>query len=229
MCRNFTHGPTTDLSQESLPLGLLSADGGFAAYVVELPMVRKKQQAPLAFKSASKLGDWLEKHHGTATELWVRIFKSDTGVPSVTWNDCVIESIRVGWIDGQMKPFDDMSYLQRLTPRKVNSNWSAKNCRHATTLIAEGRMLPAGLAQVEAAKSDGRWDTAYAGSADMTIPQDFLDALEDMPAAKAFFATLDRRNLYSIYYRLHTAKKPETRARRIAQIVAKLDRGEKFH
>jgi uncharacterized protein YdeI (YjbR/CyaY-like superfamily) len=192
-------------------------------------MVRKKQQAPLAFKNASKLGDWLEKHHGTATELWVRIFKSDTGVPSVTWNDCVIESIRVGWIDGQMKPFDDMSYLQRLTRRKVNSNWSAKNCRHATTLIAEGRMLPAGLAQVEAAKSDGRWDTAYAGSADMTIPQDFLDALEDMPAAKAFFATLDRRNLYSIYYRLHTTKKPETRARRIAQIVAKLDRGEQFH
>jgi uncharacterized protein YdeI (YjbR/CyaY-like superfamily) len=94
----------------------------------------------------------------------VRIFKSDTGVPSVTWNDCVIESIRVGWIDGQMKPFDDMSYLQRLTRRKVNSNWSAKNCRHATTLIAEGRMLPAGLAQVEAAKSDGRWDTAYAVS-----------------------------------------------------------------
>jgi uncharacterized protein YdeI (YjbR/CyaY-like superfamily) len=158
---NWHEVPTTDLSQESLPLGLLSADGGFAAYVVELPMVRKKQQAPLAFKNASKLGNWLEKHHGTATELWGRIFKSDMGVPSVTWNDCVIESIRVGWIDGQIKPFDDMSYLQRLTPRKVNSNWSAKNCRHATTLIAEGRMLPAGLAQVEAAKSDGRWDTPH--------------------------------------------------------------------
>ena len=90
-------------------------------------------------------------------------------------------------------------------------------------------MLPAGLAQVEAAKSNGRWDTAYAGSTDMTIPQDLLDVLEDMPAAKAFFATLDRRNLFSIYYRLQTAKKPETRARRIAQIVAKLGRGEKFH
>jgi len=192
-------------------------------------MVRKKQQAPLAFKNASRLADWLEKHHGTATELWVQIFKSDAGVPSVTWNDCIIESIRVGWIDGQKKPFDEMSYLQRLTPRKAKSGWSAKNCRHATALIAEGRMRPAGLAQVEAAKSDGRWDTAYAGSADMTIPQDFLDALEDMPAAKAFFTTLDRRNLFSIYYRLHTAKKPETRARRIAQIAAKLDRGEKFH
>jgi len=133
--------PTTDLSQESLPLG-------------------KKQQAPLAFQNASKLGNWLEKHHGTATELWVRVFKSDEGVPSVTWNDCVIESIRVGWIDGQKKLFDDISYLQRLTPRKVNSDWSAKNCHHATTLIAEGRMLPAGLVQVEAAKSNGRWGTA---------------------------------------------------------------------
>lgn len=192
-------------------------------------MVRKKHQAPLAFKSASKLGEWLEKNHRTAIELWVRIFKSDTGVASVTWNDCIIEAIRVGWIDGQKKPFDDTSYLQRLTPRKANSRWSAKNCRHASTLIAEGRMLPAGLVQVEAAKSDGRWDAAYAGSADMTIPQDFLDALDEMSAAKRFFATLDRRNLFSIYYRLHTAKKPETRARRIAQIVAKLDRGERFH
>jgi len=217
------------VSQEGLPLGLLSADGRFAAYVVQLPMVRKTQQAPLAFKNASRLADWLETHHRSATELWVRIFKADTGVPSVTWNDCVIQSIRVGWIDGQKKAFDETSYLQRLTPRKVNSNWSARNCRHAATLIAEGRMLPAGLAQVEAAKSDGRWDTAYAGSAEMDIPQDFLDALQDMPAAKAFFATLDRRNLFSIYYRLHTAKKPETRARRMAQIFAKLDRGETFH
>lgn len=192
-------------------------------------MVRKRQQAPLAFKNASTLGDWLEKHHATATELWVKIFKSGTGVPSVTWNDCIIECIRVGWIDGQKKPFDDTSYLQRLSPRKANSNWSARNCGHATTLIADGRMRPAGLAEVEAAKSDGRWDAAYAGSAEMTIPKDFLDALDDVPAAKALFATLDRRNLFSIYYRLHTAKKPETRARRITQIVAKLDRGEKFH
>ena len=155
----------------------------------------------------------------------MRIFKSDTGVPSVTWNDCVIESIASGWIDGQMKPFDDMSYLQHSTSRKVNSNWSAKNCRHATTLIAEGRMLPAGLAQVEAAKSDGRWDTAYAGSADMTIPQDFLtpwrtcrgeSVLRDARSQKSLF------NLPSPSY----SEEAETRARRIAQIVAKLDRGE---
>jgi uncharacterized protein YdeI (YjbR/CyaY-like superfamily) len=217
------------MSGRGKPAAGLSANGGLVAHVGELRMVGEKQRAPLAFKNASKLGDWLEKHHRTATELWVQIFKSAAGVPSVTWDDCVVESIRVGWIDGQKKSYDDKSYLQRLTPRKVNSNWSARNCRHATALMAEGRMLPAGLAQVEAAKSNGRWDTAYAGSTDMTIPQDLLDVLEDMPAAKEFFATLDRKNLFSIYYRLQTAKKPETRARRITQIVAKLDRGEKFH
>lgn len=192
-------------------------------------MVRNTQHAPLAFKNAAKLGDWLDKHHATATELWVRIFKSDAGMPSVTWNDCVIESIRFGWIDGLKKPLDEISYLQRLTPRKANSSWSAKNCSHATSLIAEGRMRPAGLAQVEAAKANGRWDAAYAGSSDMSIPQDFLDALDGVPPAKAFFATLDRRNLYSIYYRLQTAKKPETRAKRITQILAKLARSEPFH
>ena len=112
---------------------------------------------------------------------------------------------------------------------KPNSNWSAKNREHAIRLIAEGRMAPAGLAHVEATKADGRWESAYAGSATMIMPQDFLDALEAMPAAKAFFQTLDRKNLYPIYYRLHTAKRPETRAKRLAQILAQLDRGERFH
>jgi len=187
------------------------------------------RHTPLAFQTAAELGDWLATHHQSATELWVRIFKSGTGRPSVTWTDCVVEAIRFGWIDGQKQPFDTESFLQRLTPRKPKSNWSAKNCAHAMTLIAEGRMAPAGLAQVEAAKADGRWGKAYAGSATMTIPQDFLDALETRPKAKAFFLTLDRKNLYPIYYRLHTAKKPETRAKRMALMLAQLERGERFH
>jgi uncharacterized protein YdeI (YjbR/CyaY-like superfamily) len=187
------------------------------------------RRTPLAFRNAQELGDWLAKHHASAGELWVRIFKSGSGTPSVTWTDCVVEAVRFGWIDGQKQPFDAESFLQRLTPRKPKSNWSAKNCAHATALIAEGRMTPAGLAQVEAAKADGRWDNAYAGSAGMTIPQDFLDALATMPAAKAFFERLDRKNLYPIYYRLHTAKRPETRAKRMAQILAQLERGERFH
>ena len=151
------------------------------------------------------------------------------GRPSVTWTDCVVEAIRFGWIDGQKLPLDERSYLQRLTPRKPKSNWSANNREHAISLIAEGRMAPAGLAHVEAAKADGRWESAYAGSATMIMRQDFLDALEGMPAAKAFLETLDRKNLYPIYYRLHTAKRPETRAKRLAQVLAQLDRGERFH
>jgi uncharacterized protein YdeI (YjbR/CyaY-like superfamily) len=184
---------------------------------------------PIAFCDPQSLGDWLANHHQSARELWVQIYKVGSGTPSVTWTECVIEAIRYGWIDGQKLPLDEASYLQRLTPRKAKSNWSAKNREHATKLIAEGRMTAAGLVHVEAAKSDGRWDSAYAGSSDMTIPQDVIDALEAMPAAKAFFATLDRKNLYPIYYRLHTARRPETRAKRLAQILAQLDRGERFH
>ncbi len=186
-------------------------------------------RTPISFQTATDLGDWLSKHHDSASELWVRIFKAGSGKPSVTWTDCVVEAIRFGWIDAQKLPLDAVSFLQRLTPRKPKSNWSSKNREHATRLIAEGRMTPAGLTHVEAAKTDGRWENAYSGSAEMTIPRDFLDALATMPAAKAFFETLDRKNLYPIYYRLHTAKRPETRAKRMAQILAQLDRGERFY
>jgi uncharacterized protein YdeI (YjbR/CyaY-like superfamily) len=187
------------------------------------------RHSPLAFPDAAALGDWLETHHQSAKEVWVRIFKSGADRPSVTWTDCVVEAIRFGWIDGQKQPFDADSFLQRLTPRKPKSSWSAKNCAHAMALVAEGRMAAAGWAQMEAAKAGGRWDKAYAGSATMTIPQDFLEALETRPKAKASFLTLDRKNLYSIYYRLHTAKKPETRAKRMALMLAQLERGERFH
>ena len=189
----------------------------------------KSEPDSIAFRTAAELSEWLLRHHQRRSEVWVRIFKKGSGEPSVTWTDCVIEAIRFGWIDGHKVPLDKASFLQRLTPRKPKSNWSARNREHATRLIAEGRMTPAGLAPVEAAKADGRWEGAYEGSATMTIPQDFLDALEEMPAAKAFFETLDRKNLFPIYYRLHTAKRPETRARRMSQILAQLERGERFH
>jgi uncharacterized protein YdeI (YjbR/CyaY-like superfamily) len=184
---------------------------------------------PLAFADAEQLGGWLAEHGAARDELWVRIFKAGSGTPSVTWTDCVVEAIRFGWIDGHKRPLDAVSYLQRLTPRKPRSNWSTRNRAHADRLIAGGRMTAAGLAHVEAAKADGRWADAYAGQAAMTIPADVLDALETRPAAKAFFATLDRKNLYPIYYRLQTAKRPETRARRLAAILDQLDRGERFH
>ncbi len=182
-----------------------------------------------SFPNSEALGEWLAEHHTSATELWVRIYKSASGNPSVTWADCVVEAIRYGWIDGQKKPLDDRSFLQRLSPRRPGSNWSSKNREHAKQLIKEGRMTPAGLAQVEAAKKDGRWEKAYAGSANMEIPADFLAALNKLPKAKKFFATLNRQNLFAIYYRLHSAKKPETRAKRMAQILSMLENETKLH
>lgn len=181
------------------------------------------------FETSDDLSKWLEEHHARADEVWVRIFKKQTGKASVDWQDCVVAAIAWGWIDGQKKPLDEVSYLQRLIPRKPTSNWSEKNKQHAERLILEGRMSAPGKRQVEKAKADGRWDAAYAGQAEMEIPQDFLEALEDHPIAKEFFATLDRKNLYPIYYRLKTAKKPETRANRLQKMLDQLNRREKFH
>jgi uncharacterized protein YdeI (YjbR/CyaY-like superfamily) len=181
-----------------------------------------------SFRNRTELGDWLADNHTDAKEIWVRIHKAASGKQSVTWTDCVVESLRFGWIDGQKKPFDESSFLQRLSPRKPKSNWSSKNRDLAERLIAEGRMAPAGLAQVEAARKDGRWEKTYAGPATMETPEDFLKALNKKPTAKRFFATLNKQNLFSIYYRLHTAKKPETRAKRMAEILSKLEREEKL-
>jgi uncharacterized protein YdeI (YjbR/CyaY-like superfamily) len=187
------------------------------------------QGGALTFERPEDLASWLAENHVASSELWVRIYKAGSGQRSVTWTDCVVEAIRFGWIDGLKQSGDEYSYLQRLTPRRAGSSWSTKNREHADRLIAEGRMTTAGLAHVEAARADGRWDAAYEGSAAMAIPQDFLDALAALPEAEAFFRTLDRKNLYAIYYRLQTAKRPETRARRMQLILEQLLRGERFH
>ena len=182
-----------------------------------------------SFKTPDQLHQWLKAHHATATELWVRIFKKETGTPSVTWNDCVVVALAWGWIDGQKRALDELSFLQRLTPRRARSSWSKRNCELAERLIAEGRMQPSGLVHVEAARKDGRWEKAYSGSSEMVIPDDFLDELRKNRAAKRFFDTLDRRNLFAIYHRLQTAKRVETRQKRIRDMIAKLARGEAFH
>lgn len=179
-----------------------------------------------SFQSAAQLDAWLRSNHAKERELWVRIFKKGSATPSVTWNDCVVVCLAWGWIDGVKRSLDEVSFLQRLTPRRPKSGWSKKNREHAERLIAEGRMQPPGLAHVEAARADGRWEQAYAGSADMVIPDDFLAALKQNAAATRAYASLDRANLFVIYHRLHTASRPETRARRIAALVAALARGE---
>lgn len=184
---------------------------------------------PQAFKTLGDLERWLKEHHAIETELWVRVYKKDSGTPSVDWNDMVVAGLCWGWIDGHRKALDEVSFLQRMTPRRARSNWSKRNCAHAERLITEGRMQAPGLAQIEAARRDGRWDNAYAGSSEMVIPEDFLAALKKSAAAKKLFATLNRQNLFAIYHRLHTAKRPETRQKRIAAMVAQLASGKTFY
>jgi uncharacterized protein YdeI (YjbR/CyaY-like superfamily) len=182
---------------------------------------------PLAFETPSQLESWLRLHHGTEHQLWVRVFKKKSGQATVTVDDCIIAAIAWGWIDGQGRSFDEVSYLVRLTPRRPRSNWSKRNCAHAENLIASGQMQPPGMAHVEAARADGRWDQAYAGSADMVIPDDFIEAIEKCPPAKEQFGMLDRRHLFVIYLSLQTAKRFETRTRRIKRFVDQLAKGQK--
>ena len=145
-----------------------------------------RKPAHHTFETPGHLHAWLRVNHASQTELWVRIYKKATGQPSVTWDDCVVAAIAWGWIDGIRKSLDDTSFLQRMTPRRARSNWSQKIVNHAERLIEQGCMQAAGLAQVEAVRSDGRWATAYVGSATMVMPEDFLAALQQDPAAHAF-------------------------------------------
>lgn len=182
-----------------------------------------------AFEDESALERWFEVHHATKTELWVRMYSKKSGIPSIDWKGCVIACLCWGWIDGIRKTIDNVSFVQRVTPRRPKSGWSKINCAHVERLIAEGRMRPSGLAHVDAAKNDGRWEQAYGGFKEMVVPGDFLAALEENQAALQFYSTLNRQNLYAIYYRLETAKKPETRARRIVEFIEQLARNERFH
>lgn len=179
-----------------------------------------------SFETPRELEEWLASNHQSRSELWVRIFKKGAGVPTVTWDDCVVAALSWGWIDGLKRSLDEVSFLQRLTPRRPRSNWSRRNCEIAERLIAEGRMQPSGLAHLKAARQDGRWETAYAGSAEMVLPDDFLAALDGIPTARQCFESLNRSNRYAIYYRLQSARRPETRQKRMTDILGKLARGE---
>lgn len=182
---------------------------------------------PLAFATPAAWHDWLAVNHERASEVWVLYHKKASGVASVDWQQAVVEALVWGWIDGIRKTQNDTQWVQRFTPRKAGSAWSQINRAHAERLIAEGRMQAAGLAQVAIAQANGRWGAAYSGGKGADLPQDFLDALAQGPeAAKAKFATLNARNRYAIYYRVTTAKRPETRTKRIADFITMLERGE---
>jgi len=180
----------------------------------------------LSFALPEALGQWLRVNHATERELWVKIFKKGTGIPSVTWDDVVIESLCWGWIDGVKKSLDAHAYVQRITPRKDRSNWSKRNREHAERLIREGRMKEPGLRHIRSAKADGRWEDAYTAS-EVDVPADFLAALESRPTAKRFFEALNKSSRYVIAYGLTSAKKPETRQRRFDKFMDMLAHEEK--
>lgn len=183
----------------------------------------------LSFDDAAAWQAWLALHHADAKAVWMRIAKKSAGVPSVTYAEALDVALCHGWIDGLKKSAGEHFWVQKWTPRGKRSIWSKINCGKAEMLAAAGRMAPAGQAEVERAKGDGRWQAAYDSSSAATVPDDLQAALDASPAAKAFFATLSSQNRYAILFRTHTAKKADTRARRIAQFVEMLAKGETIH
>lgn len=183
----------------------------------------------LPFETPTAWEAWLEAHHTDSPGVWLKLAKAGTGMPSVTYAEALEVALCFGWIDGQKGALDERFWLQKFTPRRAKSGWSRVNREKVTALMAAGRMRPAGLRQVEAAQADGRWDAAYDSQRTAEVPPDLERALEEHPAARAFFQTLNSANRYAVLYRVQTAKRPETRAARIQQIVAMLERGETFH
>jgi uncharacterized protein YdeI (YjbR/CyaY-like superfamily) len=183
----------------------------------------------LLFASKEELEAWLEKNHAASEGLWLKIAKKGSGTESVNYAEALELALCFGWIDSQKRGLDKAFFLQRFTPRRPRGKWSQINRAKAEELIAAGAMRPTGLAEVEAAKADGRWEAAYAGQRAATVPDDLKQELDRNEAAGEFFATLDGANRYAILYRLQEAKKPETRQKRLRKFVAMLERGEKIH
>jgi uncharacterized protein YdeI (YjbR/CyaY-like superfamily) len=183
----------------------------------------------LLFASPAELEAWLDENHASAGGIWLKIAKKGSGVESVTYAEALELALCFGWIDSQKRGFDERHFLQRFTPRRPRGKWSQINREKAEGLIAAGAMRPAGLAEVEAAKADGRWDAAYAGQRTAEVPADLQLELDGNEAAREFFASLDSANRYAIIYRLEEAKKPQTRERRLQKFVGMLERGEKIH
>jgi len=183
----------------------------------------------LTFKSSADFRDWLAENHHEPEGIWLRIFKKDSGQKTVTYAEALDQALCFGWIDGQKKTFDEHSWIQKFTPRRVRSGWSKINTQHVERLIAAGQMTAAGLKAVDSAKADGRWETAYLSQRHLAPPSDFLEALGRNKKAKAFFESLNKANVYSIAYHLYAAKKPQTRERRLKKFLTMMRRGETIH
>jgi uncharacterized protein YdeI (YjbR/CyaY-like superfamily) len=183
----------------------------------------------LPFERQKDWAVWLDKNHATSSGVWLKLAKKASGIKSVTYDEALEEALCFGWIDGQKRSHDETSWLQKFTPRGPKSIWSKINTEKAQRLIESGRMKPAGLKEVESARQDGRWDAAYSSQSKATVPDDLQAELDRSAKAKAFFATLDSRNRYAILHRIHTAKKAQTRAKRIEQFIRMLEMKEKIY
>lgn len=181
------------------------------------------------FPSQKDWAEWLAKNHAKSSGIWLRLAKKDSGLTSVTYQEAVEVALCYGWIDGQKKPENDRTWLQRFVPRSPKSVWSKINRDKAEALIESGQMKPAGREAIDQAKRNGRWDAAYDSPSKATVPPDFEAALRSSPRAQAFFATLGSANRYAILWRIQTAKRPETRARKIGEFIRMLERNEKLH
>ena len=191
--------------------------------------IAKADSPVLPFKTTKDLALWLSKHHAVATGIWMRLYKKDSGVVSITYAQALDVALCYGWIDGQKKSYDAESWIQKFTPRRPKSIWSKRNREHIARLENAGLMKPAGIKQVEAAKADGRWEQAYDSSSNMVVPEDFLKELAKSKKTENFFKTLNKTNTYAIVFRLQTAKKPETRVKRMKAILDMMKKGEKFY
>jgi uncharacterized protein YdeI (YjbR/CyaY-like superfamily) len=188
--------------------------------------VGKAEQPVVFFATPAEMEAWFEKHAEASDGIWLKFAKKASGIQSVVYAEALDVAICHGWIDGQVKRLDDDYYLQRFTPRRARSNWSKINRGHVERLIAEGRMRPAGLSEVERAKADGRWDEASDSPTTATVPDDFAEALAARPEALRFFDSLGNTKRYSFLYRIRDAKRPATRAKRIAEYVELLAEGK---
>lgn len=183
----------------------------------------------MLFADAAEFEAWLDESHAESQGIWLKIAKKGAPEPSASYAEAVDLCLCFGWIDGQRRSLDTTHFLQRFTPRRPRGRWSKINRGKAEALIAAGKVRPAGMAEIDAAKADGRWEAAYEGQRSAEVPADLQRELDASPAAAEFFAGLDSQNRYSIIYRLGEAKKPETRERRLRKFLAMLERGEKIH
>jgi len=183
----------------------------------------------IPFVSQALWEQWLDQNHAVSKGIWLQMFKKNSGIASVNYAQALDVALCYGWIDGQLKSIDGLSYMQRFTPRRPKSIWSKRNIEHIARLITEGRMKPAGLKEAKAAKSDGRWEVAYDGQGSMKLPSDFLEELTKHSEAFIFYESLNKANKYAIAWRVQTAKRPETREKRMKEILEMLARKEKFH